>query len=108
MLDQADQKLHSHIFKVFGNEKDGIAILFNSISGYFFIGIESSFNGKDQYSLDIVGYIFDQFIISSSEFSTVPAPLPKIETWRNWICTCVLLEFSTDLMKLSTVSTRMH
>lgn len=94
LLDQTDKKLLTHILKVFSNEKDGISILLKTIAGTFFV---------DKYDLEIVGYIFDLFIVSSNEFSNVHVPLPSIDTWRNWICTCILLDFSTDLLKLSWV-----
>ena len=39
LLDQSDKKLLSHLQKQFGNEKEGLSSLFNSVIGYFFVGI---------------------------------------------------------------------
>ena len=95
LLDKIDKKLMTHILTVFSEENGGPLILFNSVTSYFFV---------DKYVLEISRFIFDLFIISSSEFSKGDARLPKIETWRNWICTCVLSEFSDDLLKLKSAN----
>ncbi len=78
------------VLQSFFKESPVISLLVRMVSNFI-----------DKYVVDISQYIFDLFVISSSEFSTGDSRLPKIETWRIWICTCILLEFSANLLVLS-------